>query len=138
MIAIDTNVLVRILIDDPSAEKQCQLARHIVNYHKDIWVCHIVLVETIWVLQKVYSFKKPQVILVLKKLIQHPHLHLEDTEILEHALHIFNVSNADFADCLILSKAQQNDLALHTFDRKLAQIQGTKQITKAVESLPFS
>ncbi|MEY3786514.1 MAG: hypothetical protein RLZ75_719 [Pseudomonadota bacterium] len=47
MIAIDTNVLVRVLVNDPQAEEQCQLARDLLVTNKDVWVCRIVLVETV-------------------------------------------------------------------------------------------
>jgi len=47
MIAIYTNVLVRVLVNDPKAEEQCQFARDLIITNKDIWVCRIVLVETV-------------------------------------------------------------------------------------------
>ncbi len=47
MIAIDTNVLVRVLVNDPQATDQCQLARELLKTNKAVWVCCIVLVETV-------------------------------------------------------------------------------------------
>ena len=44
MIAIDTNVLVRVLVNDPKAVEQCQLARELMTANGDAWVCRIVLV----------------------------------------------------------------------------------------------
>lgn len=128
MIAIDTNVLVRVLINDPSAEKQCQLSRDLITAHGDVWICRIVLVETVWVLESVYQFTKEQIILVLEKLIQHSHVHLENAEDLDSALTIFSASNADFADCLILNDAQRRQLVLYTFDRKLSHLYGAKRV----------
>jgi predicted nucleic-acid-binding protein len=58
MIAIDTNVLVRVLVNDPNAKEQCQLARDLITSHGKVWVCRIVLIETVWVLQSTYSFTK--------------------------------------------------------------------------------
>ncbi len=128
MIAIDTNVLVRVLVNDPTAEEQCRLARELITSYGEVWVCQIVLVETIWVLESVYHFPKEQIILVLEKLSQHPHLHLEDAEKVKSAVTVFRASNADFADCLILHDAQRRQLVLHTFDRKLARLQGVKRV----------
>ena len=45
MIAIDTNVLVCVLVNDPQADTQCQLARELLKANDAIWVCRIVLVE---------------------------------------------------------------------------------------------
>jgi len=41
MIAIDTNILVRVLVNDPKAEEQCRLARELMAAHGDGWVCKI-------------------------------------------------------------------------------------------------
>jgi len=112
MIAIDTNVLVRVLVNDPQAEEQCQLARDLLVTKKDVWVCRIVLVETVWVLQSSYKFSKDQVVAVLEKLIEHPNIHLEDAENLDNVLTLYSASNAGFADCLILDHAQHKQLVL--------------------------
>lgn len=113
MIAIDTNVLVRVLVNDPQAEEQCQLARDLLVTNKDVWVCRIVLVETVQVLQSSYKFSKDQVVAVLEKLIEHPNIHLEDAENLDNVLTLYSASNAGFADCLILDHAQHKQLVLH-------------------------
>ncbi|MDD1617783.1 MAG: PIN domain-containing protein, partial [Methylococcaceae bacterium] len=62
MIAIDTNVLVRALVDDSDAIEQCQQARDLILQHGDVWVCRIVLIETVWVLERAYDFTKEQII----------------------------------------------------------------------------
>lgn len=63
MIAIDTNVLVRILVDDPDAPEQCQQARDLVSSEKEsVWIAQIVLVETVWVLESCYQFRKPTIL----------------------------------------------------------------------------
>ncbi len=126
MIAVDTNVLVRVLVNDPGADEQCRLARNLINSHGDVWVSRIVLAETVWVLESVYQFSKEQIILVLEKLIQHPHVHLENSEMLNNVLTVFSAGNAGFADCLILSDAQRMQLVLYTFDRKLSRLHGAK------------
>ena len=128
MIAIDTNVLVRILINEPKAEQQCRLARELIAEYDNIWVCQVVLIETIWVLQTSYQFSKEQILLVLEKLRNHPDIILESAEYLESDLAVFNSSNVGFADCLILNDAQRRQLVLHTFDRKLARLHGAKRV----------
>jgi predicted nucleic-acid-binding protein len=47
MIAIDTNVLIRLLVEDPNEQQQSQLARCLLNQHGQVWVSSIVLIETI-------------------------------------------------------------------------------------------
>jgi predicted nucleic-acid-binding protein len=46
MIAIDTNILVRILVDDEEAAHQCVSARALIAEADGVWVSPMVLVET--------------------------------------------------------------------------------------------
>jgi len=121
MIAVDTNVLVRVLVNDPGANEQCRLARNLINVHGDVWISGIVLTETVWVLESVYKFSKEQIICVLEKMIRHPHVHLENVEKLNNILTVFSAGNAGFADCLILNEAQQRHFVLYTFEQVICQ-----------------
>jgi len=59
------NVLV--LLNDPGASEQCQLARNLIIAHGDVRISQIVLVETVWILESVCQFGKERIILVLEK-----------------------------------------------------------------------
>ena len=128
MIAIDTNVLVRLLVDDPNETAQTQLVRQLLIEHKEFWVSSIVLIETIWVLQSRYKLVKEDIIRVIEKLISHPRIQLENAAHVNEALTIFSASNAGFADCLILNNAKHKQMVLHTFDRKLSRLHGAKLV----------
>jgi predicted nucleic-acid-binding protein len=58
-IAIDTNILVRILVDDQNAEHQCASARALIAEAGSVWVSPTVLAETSWVLESVYLIFQP-------------------------------------------------------------------------------
>ena len=60
MIAVDTNVLVRILIDDPEEIEQTQAARKLARAAGTVFVPQIVQVECVWVLKLHIASKKPQ------------------------------------------------------------------------------
>lgn len=94
MIAIDTNVLVRVLVDDPGAMEQCRMARGLIALHDSLWVNQIVLIETMWVLQSRYQFEKEHIGLVLEKLTQHPHIQLENDAEIKAGLEVFNRHSA--------------------------------------------
>ncbi len=129
MIAIDTNVLVRILVDDPDAPEQCQQARHLVSLQNEpVWIAQIVLVETVWVLESGYGFKKPDIADAIERISSHPVLQLELRQRIEDALGLYRNNTVDFADCLILTAATQQRLILHTFDRKLARLDGVQRL----------
>ena len=128
MIAIDTNVLIRLVVDDPNEKQQSQLARQLLNQHGQAWVSAIVLIETVWVLQSCYKLTKEQLIVVIEKIIQHPRIHLDNAASVDNALTLYSACNAGFADCAILNEAKKKQLVLHTFDRKLSRLHGAELI----------
>ncbi|CDH46874.1 type II toxin-antitoxin system VapC family toxin [Candidatus Contendibacter odensensis] len=128
MIAIDTNVLVRVLVDDPTAPQQCEQARILLKAQGSVWVSQPVLIETVWVLESAYGLDKAQLLDVLERILRHPGVCLESSELLDSALSLYSASHTDFADCLILVKAQTQHLILYTFDRKLARLHGAQRV----------
>jgi len=129
MISIDTNVLVRLIIDDSTEPEQSRLARSLAKTAGQVFVSQIVQVETVWVLESAYGFEKSQVLAVLKALSNNNSLVLQHAEHFAIALEQFSKCNADFADCLILTESQQENLELWTFDRKLGKLQGAQRLT---------
>ncbi|TXH59519.1 MAG: PIN domain-containing protein [Thiothrix sp.] len=129
MISIDTNVCVRILINDASEPEQSRLARALAKTAGSVFVSQIVQVETVWVLESAYGFEKSQVLTVLQAMLANKSWVLQHTDCFVAALEQFASSNAGFADCLILAASQQENLALWTFDRKLGKLQGAQRLT---------
>ena len=124
MLALDTNVLVRLLArDDP---KQAQLVDQFVA--KGAWVSHLVLAETLWVLDAVYTRSAQQLMAALELLLAHESLVLQDADTVRAALNHFRAKPAlGFADCLVLEIARKaGHLPLGTFDRGLAKLEGAK------------
>ena len=61
--AVDTNVLVRLLVaDDPAQAKR---AMAFLEARRPIWISTVVLVETVWVLMAVYLWSKAQILAML-------------------------------------------------------------------------
>ena len=59
MKAVDTDVLVRLLAkDDPG---QTAVAQRLVKDEGPVWVSHLVLVETLWVLESVFDLPKERI-----------------------------------------------------------------------------
>lgn len=129
MIAIDTNVLVRLLVDDPNELAQTQLARQLLIEHGAAWVSSIVLIETVWVLQSRYQLAKEEIIAVIEKLIFHPRIQLENAARVHEALIIYRASNVSFSDCSILNTTKNQSFVLYTFDKKLSRLHGAELIS---------
>ncbi len=124
MRAVDTNILVRLLErDDPA---QASAAEAFLQEGGALWVSHVVLAETVWVLESVFKRTKKEILGVLDALVNNVDIHLNEPSVVSIAIAHYRSSKADFSDCLVLSIAQaQGHLPLATFDKNLAKLPGT-------------
>jgi predicted nucleic-acid-binding protein len=105
MLAIDTNIIVRYLVNDDHA--QAAEARKLVD-NNDIFVCTTVLLETEWVLRSVYGLSVAQCTKALVDFAGLPRVNLEDVSVAAKALDWMS-KGVDFADGLHLAKAEACD-----------------------------
>ena len=126
MLAVDTHVLVRLLARDDA--RQAKAADQFIA--KGAWVSHLVLAETLWVLESVYARGATQIIEALKLLMAHESLVLQDAETVGLALARFQLKPAlGFSDCLVLEVARKaGHMPLGTFDRALARLEGAQKL----------
>ena len=129
MLALDTKVLIRILIDDPRAAKQCAAARMLASAAGSVHVSQVVKIETVWVLESVYGFTRAELAEALGRLLGNQNLVLHEVDIFRAALGEFRSGPADFADYIILMKARAENIDLATFDRKLRKLKGTRLVS---------
>ena len=116
MIALDTNVIVRLVTaDDPD---QLQAAREVFQTG-DLWVCKTVLLETEWVLRYSYELTPTTIREILRKLLGYSVLQVEDRNAVLRALGFYD-RGVDFADALHLASSGEAD-QFATFDRPLAK-----------------
>lgn len=115
MIALDTNVLVRLLTrDDP---QQAAIAAEVMR-GEDLFVSKTVLLELEWVLRFTYRFEAAAINRALRGLLGLPTLTVEDSATVLDALDA-HAAGLDFADALHLA-ASPKAATFATFDRKLA------------------
>lgn len=126
MRAVDTNVLVRLLVRDN--EEQARAAERFVA--GGAWVSHLVLAETVWVLDAVYERTALQIGDAIDMLLNHEALTVQDADTVTAALHTFQKRSAvDFSDCLILESARKaGHTPLGTFDRRLSMVDGAVRL----------
>jgi predicted nucleic-acid-binding protein len=143
MLAIDTNVLLRYLLDDDA--QQSQKAKKLINGQQTVLITDVVLTETIWVLKgKRYQVSKDNIVDVIHALFAEPNIQFEDAQAVWCALKDFvnaapikvkgKVKQADFPDALIINKAKRygelNNMqvtTLYTFDKAALEINGTSE-----------
>ena len=112
MIAVDTNVLVRLLThDDP---KQAYAARALFAA-EPIWIAKTVLLETAWVLQSLYGFEESAIRDAFTSLLGLKNVRAEDESSVAAALAL-TVHGIEFADAMHLS-SRPPGAAFVSFDR---------------------
>ncbi len=116
MIAIDTNILVRVVTQDDPA--QSPKAAEVLKSPK-IWLPKTVLLETAWVLEHAYDLPKSTVIATLRLIIGYENMVVEGAAEATRAL-AWTEGGMDFADALHLASSQSADEFV-TFDDGLAR-----------------
>jgi predicted nucleic-acid-binding protein len=116
VIAVDTNVVVRLLTRDDEAQFH---AAHTLFQGEDIFISKTVVLEVEWVLRFAYEFAAGEIVAALRRLFG-----LENVT-LEYPLHVataleWHGQGLDFADALHLSASQEADRFV-TFDHSLVR-----------------
>lgn len=127
MLGLDTNVLVRFLVQDDEAqfEKARRLIKREAGAGKSIFISLPVLLETEWVLRSRYSLNKTEIIGVISGLLDSTEVEFEDEPGVEQALFIWKDCSADFADCLIGAHNRRLGCrATATFDARAVKLPG--------------
>jgi predicted nucleic-acid-binding protein len=129
VIAVDTNVLVRLFVaDEPlQAAKARRLFDDAAERDDRVWVSDTVLVELVWTLGRAYARDRSDTVKALRALASHATVALESPAAVRSATDAFEQGPADFADCLLSMKAGAAGCErLATFDRGMKGLPGVK------------
>ena len=116
MIAVDTNVLVRLLTGDDSRQEAA--ARSLFT-REPIWIAKTVLLETGWVLHSLYGLEETEIRAAFTKLLGLENVHAEDESSVAAALAL-TTRGIEFADALHLC-SRPPGAAFVSFDKSLVQ-----------------
>ena len=120
MIGLDTNILIRLLVeDDPRQVKAArELVANAVAKGELLRVDPIVLCEVVWVLRTAYRVPKVRIVNALEGLLSAAELEVGDADPVRDALEDFRVGKGDFADYVIARRNRAAGCdATATFDR---------------------
>jgi len=102
MIGLDTNVLVRyIMQDDPKQSFKASKLIESLGEPDRGYIGLVAVVELVWVLSSCYDLSREQVALALEAMLRTKQFVVEHADQVVRALRVFKASKADFADCLI-------------------------------------
>lgn len=119
MLAVDTNVVVRFLVNDDDAQHRRALA--LFRDHT-VWVAKTVLLESEWVLRAAFGFQPAEIGGAFRNLLGLRSVRWEDLPAIVGAVDALSMG-LDFADALHMTSAQSAgaDQGFASFDARLVK-----------------
>jgi len=127
MIGLDTNVLVRYLTqDDPvQSRKATSLIEQTLTGQDPGFISIVVMVETVWVLERAYGFAAGEIAAAIERTLQASILIVDSEQEVFTAMMALKEDRASFADALIGAlDTKAGCSATVTFDRKASRLDG--------------
>lgn len=125
MIALDTNVLIRLIVRDDEAQAACAkaLVDECALQDDALFVSDAVLAEFTWTLARAYQRDRGDIARALRALLDNATIRLESPPAVRMALAEYESGPADFPDCLIVAKASAAGCkTIVTFDRRMQKL----------------
>ena len=129
MIGLDTNVLLRLwLNDDPAQNERIDaLLAEFGSAPGSLLLTDVVLAEAIWTLKSAYRQDKAAQMLAVRSVLNETAFAFEDRVTVEQAADLFERNACGFSDCLVVAKhARLNCAFTATFDRSMQALPGVK------------
>jgi len=127
MIGLDTNILVRYLTQDDPAQsaKAIDILERRLTPKNSGFVSVVVIVETVWVLDRAYGLTAREIAAAIERLLQVEVLIIEDEQQVFTAMVALKQGRASFADALIAELgARAGCTRTLTFDQKAGRLPG--------------
>lgn len=129
MIGLDTNVLLRLWLNDDEAQGrrvEALIAEH-GQQIGSLLVTDVVLAEALWTLASAYEQNKAAQLLAVRSLLDEPAFCFEDRDAVAAAVDLFEQASCGFADCLIVARHQRLGCEFTaTFDRRMGKLPGVR------------
>jgi len=124
LIGLDTNVLVRYIVEDEP--KQTKIATDFISKNCSLdspcLIGQISLCELTWVLESNYGQSRKKISLIIEKILMVGELEVLNSEVAWKALNDYKTSNADFSDHLLARKNESEGCEVTvTFDKKASK-----------------
>ena len=132
MPALDTNVLVRYLVEDDAVQVATarRFIRRCVTEGQALFIPVTVSLELEWVLRSNFGFGKDAVVQTLSDLLSSTELSFESERALEVALLLYKEGSADYSDCLHIALAvEAGEQPLWTFDKVASKVDGARLLS---------
>lgn len=132
MIALDTNVVIRLILHDDAAQARAA-ERLVVKARRErtpLFLSDIVLCELVWVLTRRAGLARAEIATALDQLLRTELIVVGDAAVVEQALDAYRSGKGDFADYLIREQAiVAGATEAATFDRAVKGESGFRLLT---------
>jgi predicted nucleic-acid-binding protein len=132
MIGLDTNILVRLLVEDDPV--QTVEAKHFIGSHCSPetpgFINCVVLAELVWVLDSVYRFRRAEIAAAIERLLHGRDRVVEYQDDVKDVLAQYRSGGIDFTDAIIARiNLARGCEATATFDRRAARLKGFVRVS---------
>jgi len=117
---IDANIVLRYLLKDE--EKSFLKASQVIESNDEVRLTNEIIAEIVYVLEKVYSVPKIEIVDVLSAFIDLNNIDIDDKQLILEALKLYEKHNLDFVDSILLSYNKIRKYKVITFDKKLDKL----------------
>ncbi len=128
---VDTNVIVRYLLDEQSdqAESATRLFRRAGAGQVTLTVDDIIVAEAVWTLRSYYRMSRSDIAEALSEFVSADGIDCRDGAVVLRALVLFRERNVDFADALLCARMlDEGDVEVYSFDRDFDRIDGVRRL----------
>jgi predicted nucleic acid-binding protein len=128
---VDANVILRFITKDPP--EMADAARNLFNQAEageiGLIILMITVAEVVWFLESFYNYPKIQVAETFGAFLRCDGLQVEQANLIQEALSLYQRNNLDFADALMASSAlRKGPLSIFSFDRHFDRVAGIERL----------
>ncbi|MCU0504723.1 MAG: PIN domain-containing protein [Chloroflexi bacterium] len=127
---VDTNVLVRHLTGDPP-EQAARATRYLAGAD-GVLLPDLILAELACVLESYYETPRDRVAAILRSVLAFPPIRVQDADLLQRAVEVYDVHRLDFAEAYLVACAERTGLGVvASFDRSLDRVTTVRRVEPA-------
>ena len=118
---IDTNLLVRYLVDDDPVKTKAveALLQEAARGQWRLRIPGVVMAELVWVLESYYRMDRQEIAELVESILNTPGVDVSDAEVISQAARSYGSGSMDFIDAVILAFAQATGIrTVFTYDRR--------------------
>jgi predicted nucleic-acid-binding protein len=122
-VLLDANILIHFLVRDHEEHylKSVEIFRAIEEGKMEAMLMDFIMAEVIYVLKRIYKYKKKEISSTLKKILLYKHLYTENKLVTFEALELYAEKNVDFADAMLCAKKNLEGFEIVSFDKDIGR-----------------